>query len=453
MVETSELEALFLSQIQQLCPPQTPLVVGVSGGADSMALMTLLVNIRDRWPLELIPIHVDHGLRDDSAEDAHFVSQTLRDRFQLAVIVERIHIAPVKGESIEMAARRQRYEVLERSRRHHGLSSRIAVGHHRRDQAETVLMRIITGTGVHGLQGMPASNGTIIRPLLSIGPDALRAYLRDNQLSWREDATNQDPAFLRNRIRLELLPLLQSRFNPEIEEALAQLARRAQETYQLVHEQAVAFLTSMSQDTAGNSVCLPQEFGVLNKVVQADILDTVARGWGLHLNRIHIEKAIRGQANWPEGTRVKRDAEGRWMIDRRVLPTGACVIWHVKLLPEEGTLELEPGSRLHVYSSVFVTPQPGMVHINRKRWPRLAVRPWRHGDRIEPLGMKGHHKKVGDIFTDYKIPRKWRQSWPVIVDAEDHRVILGIAGIMSAEKSRCEYHNPCTVIAYDTDKT
>ncbi|WP_171822678.1 tRNA lysidine(34) synthetase TilS [Sulfobacillus thermosulfidooxidans] len=431
--------------------PNAPLVVGVSGGADSMALMTLLVNVQDKWPMVLYPVHIDHGLRPNAAQDALFVQETLRERFGLEVTIERIHIVPETGESIEMAARRQRYAVLEQHRARYGVYSRIVVGHHQRDQAETVLMRLIMGTGVQGLQGMKEQNGMIIRPLLSFSPEVLREYLRANHLTWREDESNQDTYFLRNRIRWDLLPLLQRRFNPQIEQALAALAVRAQEAYALIHEQARDFLSNHHIDTIDNPLRLPHLFGQLNPAVQADIFEMIAADWKLRLNRHHIEEAIQGQANWPQGVVVTRDNQG-WRISR---PSSGELLqramWDAQVLPRQGIVDLDSHNRLIIRTAPFQGPRTHVVQINKERWPDIAVRPWMPGDRIEPLGMKGHHKKIGDIFTDYKIPRHKRSGWPIIVAASDFHQILGIAGIMSAENARCTPGCLCTAIEYQQD--
>ncbi|PSR28095.1 MAG: tRNA lysidine(34) synthetase TilS [Sulfobacillus thermosulfidooxidans] len=450
-MDSHELEQVFLQQIQRLCMPNAPLVVGVSGGADSMALMALLVHVKDKWPMVLYPVHIDHGLRPNAAQDALFVEETLRERFGLSVVIERIHIVPEAGESIEMAARRQRYAVLEQHRARYGIHSRIVVGHHQRDQAETVLMRVIMGTGVQGLQGMKEQNGMIIRPLLSFSPDVLREYLQANDLAWREDESNQDTYFLRNRIRWDLLPLLQRRFNPQIEQALAALAVRAQEAYALIHEQAQDFLRNHHIKTEDNPLRLPNLFGALNSAVQADIFEMIAGEWNLRLNRHHIEEAIQGRANWPKGVVVTRDIQG-WRISRptsRELPPRP--MWAAQILPREGIVHLDPHNRLIIQTVPFQGPRPHVVQINKARWPQIAVRPWTVGDRIEPLGMKGHHKKIGDIFTDYKIPRHKRLAWPIIVAASDFHEILGIAGIMSAESARCSPGQLCTAIEYQQD--
>ncbi|MCL4494546.1 MAG: tRNA lysidine(34) synthetase TilS [Firmicutes bacterium] len=447
-MELSQLEDVFLQRLQQLCPSPSPFVVGVSGGADSMALLTLLVNVHSRWPVPIVPVHVDHGIRSNSSEDALFVEATSRDLFGLEVATEHIHVTPETGESLEMAARRERYALLEKHRRMAGEESLIVVGHHRRDQAETVLMRLVNGTGIQGLQGMRGRNGKIIRPLLTFSPTDLRHYLQLRQVPWRDDESNQDIRFFRNRVRWELLPLLADRFNPQIEEALAAVAQRAQEAYAVIHEQAEDFMHRAGIHSDQDILLLPTEFAALRTAVQADIFETVASRWGVRVNRDHIQQAIRGRANWPRGMRVARDGRGRWVLSRQERPAVSDPVWPEQILPEEGSVDLPQMGQLVISLTHFSGSPRGVVSVDKKRWPRLWVRPWLHGDRIEPLGMKGHHKKIGDIFTDNKVPRSDRRGWPLIVDAGDHSRVLAIAGIMTAEDARCEMGALCTRIRY-----
>jgi tRNA(Ile)-lysidine synthase len=440
------LEQSFLAVARRLWPSGTTLVVGVSGGADSMALLTLLVNISPMWPAKLIPVHVDHSMRPDSAADAAWVSETLRERFGLYTAVVRLHLTRGQGESWEMAARTERYRVLQEYRRDAGDGSLIAVAHHRRDQAETVLMRLITGTGVSGLQAMRSRSGGLVRPLLDFPPQALRGYLQEQKLGWREDLTNQDPYWLRNRIRLELLPLLRERFNPRVEEALVSLAAHAQETSAVVRSQAQQYVQAEKLNLSCDPLELPASFAALYPAVQADILESVARARGVRLGRDHIRHAQEGRANWPGGIAVSRRSNLGWRIavaapaPRRPL--------HPVVLPEVGTVPWAGSGIIRVESEKFVRAWPGVAQIDFQRWPRLAARGWRNGDRMELLGMPGHHKKLQDIFMDAKIPEASRHQWPVIVSAQGEEKILAIPGIALAEAARCKIHHLCTRIQY-----
>ncbi len=447
-MEASQLEDLFLDRLQRLCSVPSPLVVGVSGGQDSMALLTLLVNVQARWPAPLFPVHVDHGIRPESAEDALFVDSTVRRLFGLKVAQEHIRVLPKAGESVEMAARRERYALLEKHRHLAGPGALITVAHHRRDQAETVLMRLVNGTGIRGLQGMRERNQKIVRPLLTFSPVELREYLQQHQVPWCEDESNQDTRFLRNRIRWELLPVLADRFNPQIEEALASVAQRAQESYAVIHGETETFLSRNDVRFDQDVLFLPQEFAELKTAIQTDIFETVASSWHLRVNHHHIFEAIGGEANWPDGVRVRRHNRGGWVIWRHPSSVAEDCVWVEQVLPEEGSVDLALKGRLIVTRKHFDGGVESVVCIDKEKWSDLWVRPWQQGDRIEPLGMKGHHKKVGDVFTDYKVPRERRPYWPIIVNRDDMSRVLGIAGIMTAEIARCQMGAVCTQIRY-----
>jgi len=207
-------------------------LVGVSGGADSVALLHILVRLQPSFNLTLYVVHVDHQLRPASAADAEFVG-TLAERFHVPVIIERRDVAALCRKarwSLEDGARRIRYQCfLEAARRY--TADAIALAHTADDQAETVLMRLVRGSGLTGLAGIPAARLTegvrIVRPLLTVWRRDITRYLDGERLPHREDPSNEDVRFVRNRIRHELLPLLARDYNPNIKGALIQLAEQS----------------------------------------------------------------------------------------------------------------------------------------------------------------------------------------------------------------------------------
>ncbi len=191
-----------------------PLVVAVSGGGDSMALLFAL---REIYTGKMTVAHIEHGIRGSSSmADADFVRE-IAEKNGLETIVGRFSIPrqKLRGESIEEAARRIRYDFLEKTREAAG-ASWIAVGHNSDDAAETVLLNLLRGTGLAGLCGLPGRRGAIIRPLIHCNRLELRNFLRDREIPWREDETNRDTSYLRNRVRLELLPYLARDYNPSV---------------------------------------------------------------------------------------------------------------------------------------------------------------------------------------------------------------------------------------------
>ena len=223
---------MFLGKIRKtvdsfgMLSPGDVVVAGVSGGSDSMALLFALWDLREFYPdTDVVVSHVNHGLRGaESDEDAEFVKESAR---QLGFSFEYVRVdteafRKKRGLSLEDAARELRYsffnEILAKRS-----AQRIATAHTLNDQAETVIMRLIRGSGSQGLAGIRPSVGNIIRPLINVTKVEAREYLRSKGVSWREDSTNSSDEFLRNRIRNELVPLLRS-YNPAVEQVLSRVA-------------------------------------------------------------------------------------------------------------------------------------------------------------------------------------------------------------------------------------
>jgi tRNA(Ile)-lysidine synthase len=201
------------------------IVVALSGGADSIALIDALTTLSAARGWRVVAAHLDHGLRTGSAADARFCRRACR-RLGVPLRVGRADVrarARREGGGLEEAAREERYAFLRRVKAAEGAAA-IAVAHTRDDQAETFLLRLLRGSGRAGLACMRPRAADLVRPLLAVGRADVLAHLKERGLPWREDPTNADAALLRNRVRAELLPYLERRFNPAVREALARSA-------------------------------------------------------------------------------------------------------------------------------------------------------------------------------------------------------------------------------------
>ncbi len=193
-------------------------LVGVSGGADSVALLHCLLTLAPALGLRLHIVHVNHGLRAEADVDQAFVEELAR-RWGVPVSVERVAVPTASSQSLEAAARAARFAAFRRAARE-AEASRVALGHTADDQAETILMRLLQGAGPRGLAGIPPVRGPYIRPLIEARRPEIEAELRRLGMDWREDSTNLDTKFLRNRIRHDLFPFLAASFHPRIVETL-----------------------------------------------------------------------------------------------------------------------------------------------------------------------------------------------------------------------------------------
>jgi tRNA(Ile)-lysidine synthase len=256
---------LCVGTLRSLADATSGVVVAVSGGADSVALVRALDAAGDpRVPLPLVLAHLNHQLRGhDSDADEEFVvalhaQLAAAGRSNVTLCRTRRDIAAqarAERANLEALARRERYRWLAETARIHGMKY-VATGHTANDQAETVLHRLLRGTGLRGLRGIATRRDlepglTLIRPLLAATRADILAYLHELGQPYREDATNRDPRYTRNRIRHELLPLLAQQYNPAIVRVLASLAEQAEETYRIEETAALALLAAAELPRAG----------------------------------------------------------------------------------------------------------------------------------------------------------------------------------------------------------
>jgi tRNA(Ile)-lysidine synthase len=225
-----------------LLRPGVSVVAALSGGPDSVALLDALLRVARKAGMTVVAAHLDHALRTDARVDARFCEE-LCDRLKVRLRSGRSwpNLKSVRDGGLEEAARLVRYSFLRRVAREEHASA-IVLGHTLDDQAETVLMRLVRGSGALGLSAMRMWDGELLRPLLDTRREAILAHLSARQLPYRIDATNTDTAFLRNRVRHELLPLLKEKFNPNITEALGRTARTLSEEHSALREVAAQLL-------------------------------------------------------------------------------------------------------------------------------------------------------------------------------------------------------------------
>jgi tRNA(Ile)-lysidine synthase len=284
------------------------LVVGLSGGKDSVALTDALACLRRRRGFRVVAAHLDHGLRKDSAQDVAFCAalcESLDVPFRSGRADVRARAARERG-GLEQAARRERYAYLRRVRDEEKAAA-IAVAHTRDDQAETLLLRLVRGAGATGLSGMRPRAGDLLRPLLAVSREQVLAHLRERGLEWREDPTNADTAHRRNRVRHELLPYLEERFNPGIRAALARTASLLADEAAHVRAEADALLERIAHEE-GEALSLGRAAlaEAPTAVARAAIRQALARAGGLaHVGALHVERVLQlARAKAPSGRRL-----------------------------------------------------------------------------------------------------------------------------------------------------
>jgi len=436
-----------LSQYALLPERERPVVVGVSGGADSLTLAHALARLGYRP----VVAHLDHGLRPESAAQAERVRTWARAQGWPVVVARADVAARAQAEriSIEDAARRERYAFLFAvADRHHAQA--VAVGHTMDDQAETVLLRLLRGAGVEGLRAMqPRTAPTpwhphipLVRPLLFVRRAATQAYARDHHLPVQDDPSNQDVRLTRNWIRHELLPRM-AHINPRIVETLARTAQAlAADEAVLAAAENDAWTRAVAEATPHFVRLRADEWLPLLPGLRYRVLRRAARHlrsqpfwWEPGWERIvEADAVLRNRAAplprpWVGGLYLLTRPDGLFVLRGNRIPPGP---WpqtadaRPRLLRPGETMALAHGWRLAAAEPIPATQAPveGRDLGPWEVWldPDAAPPPWqvappRTGERFAPLGLKGHTLTVGDAFTNRKIPRSVRARWPLVRDA------------------------------------
>jgi tRNA(Ile)-lysidine synthase len=407
-------------------------LVAVSGGADSTALLYVLSLLAPEWRLRLHVLHVDHGLRDDSAADAELV-RALGRRLDVPVEVTRVTV--VRRGSLEDAARVARHAALEAYADRIG-AQRIALGHTADDQAETVVMRLLEGTGVRGLAGIPPARGPLIRPLIGVRRAALVAVLEGAGLAWREDPTNRDLKFFRNRVRHEVLPLLAAAHDADVVPTLALVAGRAREMVSALEQVAATELERLVADQGPDALTLPRAgLAALPRPVAAEVLRQAAARLGSRAPlRAWAHRGLARLLASPPPRRPFRvgglalEVSGPLVrIGRQAPPP---LTTHI--VPAPGTLVLaEIGRTLHarlVSAAGYAVPREAdraAFDADCLEGQPLVVRGRRPGDRLQAFGAAGE-RRLKALFIDAKVPRWERGRYPVI---EAGGVIIWVGGL------------------------
>jgi tRNA(Ile)-lysidine synthase len=401
--------------------------VAVSGGADSVCLLLLLEELAPEWDLQLSVVHVNHHLRGaESDADAQFV-QGLADERGMSFSICDLDLRGAGN--LEQEARSGRMWCF-RGLIDWGLAERVALGHTRNDQAETVLFRLLRGSGGAGLAAIhPVTGEGLVRPLLDLDRAEVEAYLRGRGQIWREDASNASGEFARNRIRHRLLPQLAAEWNPAIVETLAQTAELAlgEEAYWRTEVDRLARTHLEYRDGAvlahaGELSRLPLAAGrrLVRRAIEIAKGDLRGVNFGHVTNVLDLAAAERGHGHVHlPGLAVTRSFE--WLRFGRRLSTSAyCVN---SLIP--GATKV-PGTGYSIFLEIVENPETtgppdnvynsgtGCLDWNLLSGP-IVVRNWRAGDQYQPVGKSGV-VKIKTLFQEARVPVWERAQWPVLTD-------------------------------------
>ncbi len=415
--------------------PGDTVLVGVSGGPDSVALLTILHELRDEWALSLRAAHLNHGLRGaEAAADATFVEE-LCARMGVPCTMGEVdghELMRRWGMSAEMAARRARHQFLTRVAEEVG-AQRVALGHTADDQAETVLLRLLRGASLQGLAGIPPkTRGVIIRPLIEVRRHQVIQYLRERGVGWRVDETNWDTGIPRNWVRHRLIPLLEQEFQPGISTVLARLASVLRPDAEFLDAMARSRLQGLVRAQGESLYADLAQLKALPTALRRRVLLAACRRAGCPADALSYRHVAAMEA-------LLETERGERYVD---LPGGirlgvghGVMVWqpHGRTSPprvEPKRLSV-PGvtlvEELGVEFRADILSADHRVHLTQDAWTEyfdyeklvlpLRCRTRRPGDRFHPLGMQAS-KKLQDFLVDLKVPRRLRDRVPLVESAD-----------------------------------
>lgn len=392
-------------------------LVALSGGADSVALLLGLYELQKSGRIaRLEAAHLHHGIRAAEANEDEAFSRSLCNSLCIPYHTERIDVPSIareRGVSVELAAREARYAFLERIKQQEGLDC-IALGHHRDDQAETLLMHLMRGSGTDGLAGMRIRSDDRIRPLLRTGKDEILAYLCERGQSYRTDSTNLIPDATRNKIRLSVMPVLET-VNPSAKRALSNAAERIAED--------VAFLTKLSEEAYAACGTDREKLLALDRPIRLRVLKRILAEEDYTANDLlRMDTLLHGKTG---DMATLANGKVAW-LDAASIRTGIPQQNAFSIaLPEVGTVKLPNGTlTIERVSRASIPCGANDAYADEDRIAgQTVVRTAKRGDRFTPLGMDGE-RLLSDCLTDRKVPR-FQRNMPIICDEKG---ILFVAG-------------------------
>jgi tRNA(Ile)-lysidine synthase len=425
-------------------------LIALSGGPDSVCLLHILKNLQEEFRLDLQSLYVDHGLRPGEAVREIEFCKNLCANFNLPFFTKSIDVkfcAKEKKLNIQEAARELRYRAFEETARELN-AEKIALGHTADDQAETLLMRLLRGTGPAGLSGIPPVREKFIRPLIEVQRREIEQYLGEEKIGFIVDSSNLKRDYLRNEIRLSLMPRIKE-INPNIVDTLSRTASifREEERYFEILV-AKTLMKTMSRKTNSRIELFLSPLGAMEKIVlRRTLRRAIDETTGLRgINFIHIEDIIelvrRGKAGdrlyLPHGIRAIKSYSTLILTSEPPVRLGVypLEVPGETVLKEAGILIRATIQESHKLEEKDLVPASesrlstaAVFDADRLIFP-LEVRPRQEGDFFYPSGF-GKKKKLQDFFVDEKVPRDERDAIPLIVSADD---IVWVAGYRGDER-------------------
>ena len=419
------------------------IIVAVSGGPDSICLLDILNLLSDELKIILVVAHYNHGLREAEDDSETQLVKDLAERIKIPFVSEKSSHLKSGSPSIEEKAREARYDFLERIREDYD-AQKIAVGHTLADQAETIIMRLLRGSGPSGLAGIPpVRDNRIIRPLIEIKREEIMAYLDARGLTYALDSSNKDKKYLRNRIRFELMPMMLE-YQPRLIENLKNLSNILRDEGLFMELLAKDWIEKEAKREAKGHISVPiSSFIGLPMPLRNRVTRCILKEISGHLRRIEYDHILsvseladsdkpQTMLDLPNGITIRK------VYDRLVFMSGtrrAFQGFHYSI-NGPGSFHIEAIDRTIILDKIrggindvnVASAFEAYLDAEKIKYP-MILRNSRPGDKFIPLGMNGH-KKVKDFFIDLKVPSEIRAATPILT-SEDR--IAWVCGFRIAE--------------------
>ncbi|OGP66385.1 MAG: tRNA lysidine(34) synthetase TilS [Deltaproteobacteria bacterium RBG_16_44_11] len=405
-------------------------IVALSGGSDSVALLVALVRIAPQMDLSLIVAHINHNLRGEESDEDEKFCRDLSRNLGLVFVSEKMNkTGSPKGLSPEDYYRRQRYLFLNKVAKDNQ-AEKIALGHHLQDQAETVLLNLLRGSALEGLKGiLPRRDGKFIRPLIEVSRKQIINFLNKSGIAYRQDSSNENNKYLRNKIRRNLIPYLKKEFNPRVEENLAKMAQILRQEDEFVRQHVFSAMESSYIQRQPDRISLNiQYISKLHQAIRFRLFKALLESLNPEKNgfsSIHIKSLEKLARDQESGKRISlpfsivasREYDNL-ILERKNIRTPKIKYAYEMSVPcSVWVSEKNISVRLQIVTRDYIDFKSNIkvyMDLDKIRKP-LILRNRREGDWFDPLGMPGR-QKIKALFIDRKIPRDERDRVMLIAD-------------------------------------
>ena len=445
-------------QRNNLIPRRSRILIALSGGADSVCLLHALLTLKDELEITLFAAHVNHQLRGDEADRDEAFARSLCSQWDVPCFSERFNVrgyAAEKKLSLEEAGREIRYSFFETLLKDHEIDY-ITTAHHNDDNVETVVMRFLRGSGLHGLSGIPlCNNRRVLRPLLYVSREQIMEYITQNQLPFVTDSTNTEKVYHRNRIRMELIPHMEQ-FNPNFKKTLCKNIQLYREADAFLQENAAARLQRLAEirkyDISFSLSELKKEPDVMRHLIIYQALQRISGAQCPDFSRIFdIDRCISARRGsvCGGGVAVYAIYDRLYIVKERALPH------HSYALPLNKAVRIDETGAVFTAKQILMANPPKdkkhTIYLNREKAKAfgISIRFRKNGDVFYPAGF-GHKKTLQDYFVDKKIPRFMSDFIPLLMVGDEIAWVCGCR----ADQRFCPGENDDSVIeiTYTEDK-